>query len=153
MSVGKALKHESAVQHVTGKAVYVDDQSRIEGMLSCWPVVVEWARAQIISLDTKPALDVAGVVTVLTAKDIKGQNQVGTIVPDEVLLPTEETYYANQAVAWVVAESEEAARIGASKVELKTKKLEPIVTIKEAIEKKSFHGNTQRMAKGNPKKP
>ena len=151
MSVGKALKHESAVQHVRGKAVYVDDQSKIEGMLSCWPVVVEWARAKIISIDTKPALVVPGVVTVLTAKDIKGQNQVGTIVHDEVLLPSEESYYANQAVAWVVAESEDAARIAAAKVVLKTKKLKPIVTIKEAIKKKSFHGNTQRMAKGNPK--
>ena len=41
----RALKHESAVGHVTGTAIYVDDQARRRPMLDMWPVTLE-ARAR-----------------------------------------------------------------------------------------------------------
>ena len=151
MSVGKAIKHESAVKHVTGTAKYVDDMPKIDGLLSCWPVMSPYARAQLISINPKPALAIEGVVTVLTAKDIKGKNNTGAIVADEVLLPEDEISYANQAVAWVVAESEDIARQAAQKVELELKELKAILSIKDAIKAKSFHGEAQKMARGNPK--
>ncbi|HHO55838.1 MAG TPA: xanthine dehydrogenase molybdopterin binding subunit, partial [Trueperaceae bacterium] len=152
MSVGKSIKHESAIQHVTGAAKYVDDQLKIEGLVSCWPVMSEYARAQLISINSKAALAIDGVLTVITAKDIKGKNDTGAIINDEVLLPDHEISYANQAIAWVVAESEDIARQAAGKVSVELKELKPILTIKDAIKNKSFHGGPQKMARGNPKK-
>ena len=32
------MKHESAVGHVTGRAVYTDEQSMPVGLLRLWPV-------------------------------------------------------------------------------------------------------------------
>lgn len=152
MTVGKSIKHESAIKHVTGTAVYVDDKLKIEGMVSCWPVTSEYASAQLISINPKAALAIDGVVTVITAKDIKGKNDTGAIINDEVLLPELEISYANQAIAWVVAENEDVARIAATKVEIELKELKPILTIKDAIKKKSYHGGPQKMARGKVKK-
>ncbi len=151
MTVGKAIKHESAVQHVTGSAIYVDDKVKIEGMLTCWPVLAKYARAKVISINAKPALAMDGVLTVITAKDIEGKNDTGAIVNDEVLLAETNISYANQAVAWVVAEHEDIARKAASKVELELKELKPILTIKDAIKQKSYHGEPQKMARGQAK--
>ena len=48
MSVGRAISHESAEAHVTGKALYTDDlTTRYPGVLHAWPVQVPEARARI----------------------------------------------------------------------------------------------------------
>ena len=80
--------HESAIGHVTGKAVYTDDQRPPFGLLSLYPVLSPHAHARIITLETAAALAVPGVVTVLTADDIPGQNNTGVIRADEPLLRT-----------------------------------------------------------------
>ncbi len=108
--VGKPNSHESAVAHVSGTAVYTDDQREPAGMLSLYPVLSPHARARITRLEVAPALEIAGCVTVLTAADVPGENNTGVIVHDEVLLPTDEVSYYGQVVAWAGGESEAAAR-------------------------------------------
>ncbi len=149
MSVGQAKPHESARGHVTGSAVYTDDQRQPVGMLSCWPVLSPFAHAKITRLDVAPALGVPGVVTVLTADDVPGENDTGPIVHDETLFPTNELLYWGQPVVWVVAETEDAARLGASKVLLECEELPAILTIQDALRHNSFHGETMQMRKGD----
>jgi xanthine dehydrogenase large subunit len=115
-AVGKPSQHESAMHHVSGKAVYTDDQRQPVGMLSVYPVVAPYAHARITGIDVSAANTVEGVVTVLTAADVPGKNDTGVIVQDEVLFPTETVSYYGQAIVWVVGETDEAARLGAEKV-------------------------------------
>lgn len=147
--VGEKRSHDSAIGHVSGKAIYTDDQRLITGMVSLYPVTSPHAHARIVNIDVSGAYTVAGVVTVLTAEDIPGRNNTGAIVPDEVLLPTTEVSYWGQAIVWVVGETEAVARQGAAKVEVSYEPLEPIVTIEQAIEAESFHTKPQMIQRGD----
>lgn len=149
MSVGKHKPHESAELHVTGKAIYTDEQRPPLGMLSVYPVIAPHAKAKILSIDTSKAAEVEGFVTVLTAEDVPGRNNTGVIVQDEVLFPTEEISYWGQAVVWAVGETEEAARLAASKVTIDYEPLEPILSIKDAIAHQSFHSKANPVKRGN----
>ena len=148
--VGQPKSHESAAWHVSGKAIYTDDQRQPAGMLSLYPVLSPHACAKILKIDTTGAFGVDGVVTVLTAEDIPGENDTGTIVHDEPLLPEAEISYWGQAVVWVVGETENAAREGAKKVVVEYEPLKPILTIREAIKAKSFHNVPSVLRRGEP---
>jgi xanthine dehydrogenase large subunit len=89
MSVGLALPHESAALHVTGHALYTDDLvHRTHDVLHAHPVCSPHAHARVTRLDTAPALEVDGVVRVLTAADVPGVNDAG-VKHDEPLFPGE----------------------------------------------------------------
>ncbi len=147
--VDKRRSHESAEWHVTGKAVYTDEQRPPAGMLSVYPVMAPHARARILKMDVAAAYEVDGLVTVLTAADVPGENNTGVIVHDEVLFPTEEVSYWGQAVAWTVGETEDAARIAAQRVRVEYEPLPPILSIREALAANSFHNTPQVMRRGD----
>lgn len=148
--VGQRKSHESAVAHVSGTAVYTDDQREPAGMLSLFPVISTHTRATITKLDTAPALEIDGCVTVLTAADVPGENNTGVIVHDEVLLPTDEVSYYGQVVAWAVGETEAAAREAAGKIVVEYEPLPAIKTVKEAIAANSYHSDPQFIRRGDP---
>ena len=142
--------HESAAAHVSGRAMYTDDQRLLAGMLSAYPVMSPYARARIVRLETSPAYDVPGVVTVLTAADVPGINDSNPHAHDEILLPEDELHFWGQPAAWVLAENDEAARLGAERVELDCEAQEPLLSIDQAIAAESFHGQPMLMKRGNP---
>ncbi|MCS7057341.1 MAG: xanthine dehydrogenase molybdopterin binding subunit [Meiothermus sp.] len=146
--VGKAIPHESAPLHVTGQALYTDDLlPRYPNALHAWPVQAPHAHARVLRMETEPALAVPGVVRVLTARDVPGLNDSG-LKGDEPLFP-EEVMYFGQAVAWVLAESEEAARLGAERVEVAYEPLPAILSVEEAIRQGSFQGATLEVRRGD----
>jgi xanthine dehydrogenase large subunit len=145
-------EHESAVGHVSGKAIYTDDQRLPVGMLSLYPVQSPHARARITKIDISRAYEIDGVVTVITADDIPGENDTGTIIHDEILLPNKEVSYWGQAIVWVAGETEEAARLGAQKVIVEYEILEPILTIQDAIATNNFHNQPLVISRGDTKK-
>lgn len=146
--IGRAIPHESAREHVTGRALYTDDLlPRYPQALHAWPVQAPHAHAHIAGLDASPAYAVPGVVRVLTASDVPGLNDSG-IKHDEPLFPSEVMYHG-QAVCWVLAETEEAARLGAGQVGVEYEPLPAILTLAEAIAQGSFQGSTLHARRGN----
>ena len=150
--MSKARSHESAAAHVSGSAVYTDDQRRPMGMLSAHPVLSPHARARITKLDISGAGKLPGVVTTLTAEDVPGKNDSSAHKGDEPLLPVDEVFYWGQPVAWVVAETEEAARLGAGAVVVEYEALKHLLSIEEAIKADAFHGEPQTIRRGDPEK-
>ena len=150
--MSKEKHHESAHHHVSGRAVYTDDQPRVSGMLTAYPVLSPHARAKIITIDVTGAYEVPGVVTVLAAEDIPGENDSSGHNHDEVLLPVEEVSYWGQPVVWVVAEDDEAARRGAQAVRVEYRPLEPVLRLEDAIVSDSFQGTPQTIRRGDPQK-
>jgi xanthine dehydrogenase molybdopterin binding subunit/xanthine dehydrogenase small subunit len=136
----RALLHDSAVGHVTGKARYVDDLPR-PGTLEVWPVQSNVARGLLRRLDASAALAMPGVVCVLTANDIPGENDVGAIRHDEPLLvkPGSEVAHEGQLLAVVVADSADHARAAAARVVVEIDALPPLLGIEAAIAANSFH--------------
>ena len=146
--VGQQIPHESAVLHVTGAALYTDDLvGRTPGVLHAWPVQAPHAHALVTGLRTGPALEVPGVVRVLTAQDVPGVNDAG-VKHDEPLFPSEVMFHGH-AVCWVLAESLEAARLGALAVEVDYEPLPSIVTVREAIAAGSFQGGQPTVERGD----
>jgi xanthine dehydrogenase large subunit len=141
--------HESARGHVTGDALYTDDLlDRFRGLLHAWPVLAPHAHARLVSLDPAPALAEPGVVYVLTGADVPGEGDTGPTQHDEPLFPLEVMFH-NQPVAWVLAESLDAARVGASHVVATYDPLPAILTIEEAIAGGSFLTAPLRLARGD----
>ncbi len=142
-------RHESAVGHVTGRAVYTDEQHPPLGMLSLHPVQAAHAHARIGAIDAGVALTMPGVHAVLTAADIPGTNDTGAIVHDEPLLPVDEVMHHGQPVAWVVADSEAQAAAAARMVRFDCTPLPALLSIDAAIAAEAFHGAPIRIAHGD----
>jgi xanthine dehydrogenase large subunit len=130
--------------------MYTDDLvGRYAGALHAWPVMAPHAHAKVDAIDVPGACDVEGVVKVLTAADVPGQNETGAARHDEPLFP-EVVVYHGQAVAWVLAETEEAAKLGARAVAVRYTALDPIVGIEAAISADSFHTDPLVIQRGAP---
>jgi xanthine dehydrogenase large subunit len=148
--IGKPLPHESARAHVQGSARYTGDLPDVAGTLHAAPVGAPHARARLVALDASRALKHPGVAAVLTAADVPGANDSSAHGGDEPLFAEPEVRYWGHAVAWVLAESEAAARAGAARVRATYEPLTPILSIEEAIAAGSFHGPEQRLRWGDP---
>ena len=148
---GFDLKHESAVGHVTGTSLYVDDEAQLRGdrWLTIWPVSSPHAHARVLSIDPGEALAMPGVVRVLVAGDIPGDNDVGAVRKDEPLLASDEVSFHGQMVAVVVAETREVARLASKKVRVVYEPLPSIRTIREAIAEGSFHNAPHVIRRGD----
>ncbi|NIK55154.1 xanthine dehydrogenase molybdopterin binding subunit [Kribbella shirazensis] len=146
--VGVPLPHESAALHVTGTALYTDDLvMRTRDVLHAWPVQSPHAHARVTALRVKPAYDVPGVVRVLTADDVPGVNDAG-VKHDEPLFP-DEVMFNGHAVCWVLADTLEAARLGALAVEVEYEPLPSLVTVRDAIAAGSFQGVGRHLERGD----
>ncbi len=144
--VGREVPHESAAAHVSGGARYTDDlAARFPNLLHAWPVTVPHAHAHVRAVDISAALDVPGVVHLLTAADVPGASTLGPAQHDEPLFPTKVQFHG-QAVAWVLAGTLPAARRGAAAVRVDCDPLPAILDIRAAIDAGSFLTNTLRIA-------
>jgi xanthine dehydrogenase large subunit len=145
----KPVSHESAHLHVTGEALYTDDLAPgIPHLLHAWPVLSPHAHALVTLLDVTPAELEPGVVATLTAADVPGEGNSGANRHDEPLFPDEVTFHS-QPVAWVLGETLEAARLGASRVRVEFQPLPAILTIEDAIAAESFHSGPLHIDRGN----
>ena len=85
---------------------------------------------------------------VLTADDVPGVNDAG-VKHDEPLFPSEARYHGH-ALAWVLAEDDDAARLGAAAVRVAYEPLPSLVTIQDAIDADSFQGIPRTIRRGDP---
>jgi Xanthine dehydrogenase, molybdopterin-binding subunit B len=144
----KQLRHESAVGHVTGRAQYVDDVAQRRAMLEVWPVMAPHARARILRRDATKARAMKGVVAVLMAEDVPGQNNVGVSRHDETLFAQDEVCFHGHIVAVVVGETLEVCRAAAALVEVEYEPLPAVLGVEQAIAVGSFHTEPHVLARG-----
>ena len=102
--------------HVRGESVYLDDIPVVNGTLYAAAFDSPVAHGKIVSLDTNEAIMMPGVVSILTANDIPGENQIGGIIPDEELLAGTHVHFCGMPIALVIAETDEAARAAVKKI-------------------------------------
>ena len=142
--VGISRPHESAHLHVAGEATYIDDLPELAGTLHCALGLSPVANGRL----TGAALDVIralpGVVAVLSAADIPGPNDCGSIVHDDPILcdfrkhddgsSWGEIRYLGQPVFAVIAETRDIARRAAAKASqvLTIESAPPVITPQQA---------------------
>ena len=129
---------------VSGRLQFASDQ-QIPGQLFAQIVFSEEAHARILSIDTGPALKAAGVIKVLTHKDIPGRNRFGSIIPDQPVLAGEKVRCRGDVVALVIAQSKAEAVAGAKLVKIEYAPLPALFVMTEALKP----GAPQMTPKGN----
>jgi xanthine dehydrogenase large subunit len=148
-AVHSSLPHDSAIGHVSGSAVYIDDTPEPPGLLHLAFGLAPDGHAKLKGVDLSAVRASPGVVAVFTAADIPGENNVGPVVHDEPLLAEDEILYPGQAVFLVAATSVEAARRAARKGLFDLEPLPAFVSIANAEAAGSLIEPTQRMARGD----
>ena len=95
--------------------------------------------AEITSVEIDEALKLSGVVSIIKAKDIPGQNNAFAGADEFQLIAEEWVNYMGQIVAIVVAESAEIADEAASLISVEYKPLPPVLGLPEADALNSTH--------------
>ena len=121
-----------AHNHVKGKSIYLDDIQEVNGTLYALPFDSTVAHAKIQSIDLEAALNHKGIVSILTAKDVTGLNQIGGIIPDEPLFAEDEVHFRGQVIALIVGTSEHNCRMAAKLIKVEFEELPVIVDPREA---------------------
>ena len=86
----KNIEHESAIKHVTGRAIYTDDISEPRNLLHAAIGFSPVSKGIIERIDFSEVLNTDGVVDIITDRDIEGQNDVGPIIKgDKIVLEAE----------------------------------------------------------------
>ncbi|KAM4559970.1 aldehyde oxidase 1-like [Odontesthes bonariensis] len=148
--VGRPMMHRSAIIHATGEAVYCDDIPKRDGELFLVLVTSSRPHAKITGLDVSDALQLPGVVDVVTAKDIPGKKAREMFGYSEELLAESEVACIGQMVCAVLADTKAHAKRGAAAVKITYEDLpDPIFTIEDAIEKSSFYEPKRVIERGN----
>ena len=148
--VGVSRPHESAHLHVAGEAAYIDDLPELSGTLHAALGLSPIAHGRITAMALDRIRALPGVVAVLSAADIPGPNDCGSIVHDDPILAhvtfnddgscTGEVRYAGQPVFAVIAQTREAARRAAARAKevLTIEALPPVITPQDAHTKGQY---------------
>jgi carbon-monoxide dehydrogenase large subunit len=139
--IGKPVKRREDERLMSGLGRFTDDY-QFPGMTFAAFVRSPFAHARIRHIDTAPALELPGVIGVLTHADIAGKvgdirpNWVipGATVPPHPPLPAERVRYAGEAVAMVVAETRELAADAAELVQVEYDDMPVVVDMEAALQ-------------------
>lgn len=106
--LGSSVHRLDVAEKVQGYGKYPDDWY-LDGMCYASAVRSKYPRARVLGIDASKAKALPGVVAVLTAEDIPGENKVGHIKHDQyTLIPVGGlTHYLGDAICLVVAEDAE----------------------------------------------
>ena len=147
----KNIEHESAVKHVTGKAIYTDDISEPKNLLHAVIGYSNCSKGVIKKIDYKDVLSSEGVVDIITEKDVEGINDVGPIFKGDKIFTSKNIEYYGQPIFAVIAKTNNLAKKAALKVKIDLKISKPIVSIEEALKKKSFVLKPKHLTRGDIK--
>ncbi len=126
--------HDSARRHVTGEALYIDDLPEPAGLLHVQLGLSTKAHARITRLDVDPVRAAEGVVCVLTAADVPGENDVSpTHRHDEPLLATDLVQFVGQPMFAVAATTRDQARRAARLAIVEYEELPAILDAEAAL--------------------
>jgi len=149
-AVGKALPHDSAYLHVTGRAAYTDDLPEPRDLLHLAVGMSQKAHAQVEDIDLADVIASPGVIDVCVAADIAGPNNYGPIVADDPVFADRLVEYAGQPIFAVAANTVDDARVAARKANIKYKELEAILDPLTAVTKESFVLPSETLLRGDP---
>ncbi len=110
-SLHSATRHDSGPKHVTGTAEYIDDMVDPAGLMHAYLALSKRAHAEIVSIDFDAVMAAPGVIGVLTAEDIPGENDVSpSHKHDEPIFAVGKVQFWGQPLFAVIAETRDQAR-------------------------------------------
>lgn len=135
---GEAIRHLSALKQTTGEAKYTDDIPLVRGEMYAALVLSSEPHARILSIDTSAAEAHPGFGGYWDARDVPGHNDIGDIIHDEELFATEFVVSIGSVLGIVLGRTHIEALQISKLVRVQYEKLQPILTIEEAIAADSY---------------
>ena len=131
--LGSRVHRLDVEEKVLGYGKFPDD-FYVDGMCYGSAVRSKYARARVLSIDATAAKKLPGVIAVLTAEDIPGENKIGHLKHDQyTLIPIGGlTHYLGDAVALVVAENQTVLEKAKKLVKVQYEVLPAVHNIQEA---------------------
>lgn len=131
--IGSRVHRLDVEEKVLGYGKYPDD-FYMEGMCYGSALRSRYPRARVLSIDTAAAKALPGVIAVLTAKDIPGENKIGHLKHDQyTLIPVGGlTHYLGDAVALVAAEDMDTVLKAKKLIKVEYEELLAVHSIEEA---------------------
>jgi carbon-monoxide dehydrogenase large subunit len=133
--MGHSVKRKEDARFIRGKGTYVDDV-QLPGMVYMDIVRSPYAHAKILSIDTKKALAIPGVLAVITGETLAKYklHWMPTLMSDtQMVLPVEKVMYQSQEVAAVIATDRYVAADGVAAVEVEYDPLPVVVDPRKAL--------------------
>ncbi len=159
VEIGEPVIRLDSLDKASGKTKYADDL-QFDAMLYTKVLRSGRAHADILSIDTAEAEGSPGVVKVLLAGDIPGENAFGPIRKDQQVLADRRVRYSGDALAAVYAESEREAEDALEKIRVEYRDLPVLDGYDEALYEKKviLHEGTENIiaemksGRGDPEK-
>src|SRR5260370_32656975 len=144
--IGASVVRKEDRRFITGKGRYVDD-IKLQGMTHAHFIRSRHAHAKVKSIDSSAAMKMAGVVAVLTGREIV-DDKVGNLICGWAITSRDGTpmkmgawpamapdtvRFVGQAVAVVIAETKNQAKDAAEAVVVRFESVSPAADIKAAI--------------------
>lgn len=126
------MKNIDTLLHVRGESQFVDDIPVPEGLLYAAVLSSTIACGKITKLNLAPAKKIEGICEILTADDIPGDNQIGNMIKDELLLADKEVHFIGQPIALIIGKNAEAAQIGAKAIDIEFEEKPPVFDARKA---------------------
>jgi len=124
--IGQPLPRVDAFGKVTGRAKFAEDYY-LPNQLYAKVLRAKYPHAVITSIDISAALNVPGVVAILTSNDIPGSKVFGIIEKNQQVLAENKVYCLGDGIALIAAESQEIAEQALKLIKVKYKKL-PVIS-------------------------
>lgn len=145
--VHTSQRHDSALKHVTGQALYIDDMPEPAGTLHAALVLSPVAHGRLKKLEMARG---PGVVAVLGPGEIPGKNDVAAVGADEPLFAFDRVSYAGQPLAMVVASTLDSARHAAERAAIEIDEEPAILDIETALANQAYVQAPQTLLRGDP---
>jgi CO/xanthine dehydrogenase Mo-binding subunit len=135
--IGTPVQRSDALGHVTGRTEFFEDINP-PGMLHLKMHRSARHHALLKDVDVSAALEVPGVVRVLTHSDVPNNwytilRLIGVEPNDEPVLPEDRVLYLGEPIVAVVATSEAAAYAGAAAVQVTYEDLPAVFDVEDAL--------------------
>lgn len=124
-------RHHPSLLFATGQATYTDDVPVPGDALVVTLGLSTIAHGSITSLDLSDVRTSAGVRAVLTAADLPGANRASLLGHDPIFA-AHTVEYAGQCIFAVIAESEHAGRVAATRAHIRYQTNEAIISLDQA---------------------
>lgn len=136
-------------RHILGYTKFINDEITPDNMLYITILHSKYAYAEIKKLSIENALKSKGIYDIITAEDIPGENQIGHLLSDEMLLADKKVLYVGQPIALILSENTRDAEIALDKIEIEYNELKPVLNIDEAIANDSFYISERLIERGD----
>ncbi len=133
-SINKVIPKIGASELARGIRLFCDDiWLRIDDCLVLKVKRSDRPHARVVSVDYSDALQLPGVVGVLTYRDVPGELLYGLITKDQPLLAREKVRFLGEAIALVVADDEETAENALELIHVEYEDLPAVFDPEEAL--------------------